>query len=906
MREQMKKRRGKSINTETVKYLIFAAVFTAVLIMFSYCLIQYRTVSRESISFINRFEGTYQFMMAKESDTAREVEEDICVSARLTASALRMNGDPLKPGKYWNGWIIRKKDNRIVFPNDYSEQVTLTASDLPDDYSTNVIDGFEVSCARIDGDNYYIELNPAFEEDKVIERGVNYQKALENYASATGYDYMNLVSREDGDYAITAATGRFKGFRKSSELGLNDFLSTLGSTGPGDDETSAASAKLMHIKRRNYIVFGTKAFDVNDKPSDAYDAAVMLVPLQDIVLRALAFTLVMVVLLLILCIPMAVWLISIFRRLSSGYFTDEQLSCYSYEIIRRKVIIIIAVCAITAYTGAFFTMSLDCIFVQTSRASSTLNEFFKRIDDDAERTAVQWESNQTRYIENAKRLAALIDSYRDLQNEEWLREASGIIDADYIMIFDENGDELISDSQYKRISLNNRKNPDMADFSRLLYGVESISHAGVEDEVTGLTRDYHGICLKYITDEDTYGAMLIAVDPREQNPVSFRNSGRVASSMSPENGFIIGINPKSGAVTTGSSKNLTGNKLKKSEIDDSFLGFIQIDRKPYYAVSSAHGDKYYYYCIDEKNMMEFVLLFSICYALVVLLFLVIMSKQLLSKSPYKSDESEIINAYTRKKLDRLSAFIQQVTEKNNSLLRVNDDRRNVKITKDYYYRNVTPEREALSAFEMLLFIFTLSTGIIVLARNMSAVSGQTVIEYLFTGKWTHGFNLFSFSAIFFLFCILFVLLAFLKAISAVLDTVLAKRARTISSLIINVLFYAVLIIFVFISLGCLGVNAKALLASAGLFGLAVSMSFRDIISDILAGVMIITGKTFEVGDYIEIKDASSGTVKRMGLRKTELISDNGRTFSIRNSHINKVTNHSRKAEKKDADKKEKT
>ena len=112
----------------------------------------------------------------------------------------------------------------------------------------------------------------------------------------------------------------------------------------------------------------------------------------------------------------------------------------------------------------------------------------------------------------------------------------------------------------------------------------------------------------------------------------------------------------------------------------------------------------------------------------------------------------------------------------------------------------------------------------------------------------------------------------------------------------NILFYAALIIFAFVSLGYLGVNAQALLTSAGLIGLAVSMSFRDILTDILAGIMIITGKSFEVGDYIEIKDASSGTVKSMGLRKTELISNNGRTFSIRNRQINKVTNHSQKGD----------
>ena len=205
----MKKKR-KNITTETLKFMIIVTVVSVVLIMVSYCLIQFRTVSRDSISFINRFEETYQFMMAKESDTAKAIENDLCVSARLTASALRMNNTPLKPGKYWNGWIIKKAGGRIVFPDDYSGDVTLAASDLPVDYSTNVIDEVEVSCARIEGDNYYIELSPASKEETVIEEGVNYQKALDNYASATGCDYLSLVSEKDGDYAITAATGRLQ------------------------------------------------------------------------------------------------------------------------------------------------------------------------------------------------------------------------------------------------------------------------------------------------------------------------------------------------------------------------------------------------------------------------------------------------------------------------------------------------------------------------------------------------------------------------------------------------------------------------------------------------------------------------------------------------------------------------
>jgi hypothetical protein len=396
MGEKKKKKKKKSIATKTLIYLIIATAVAAVLIMFSYGKIQFRSLSRESVSLLGSFEETYKFMKDKESDTSKQVENDICVSARLTASAVRTGGDDIRPCRYHKGWIIRKNSNDIEFPDDYSADITLKASDIPDEYSTNVKDGTEVSCARIRRNYYYIEFRAASEEKEIIDEGVNYQKAIDNYAAATGYDYLSFDAEQDGDYSVTAATGKFAACGRASEAGLSEFISTLGSAGSSGGETASGenadsgadsvSAKMIRIKGKNYIVFGTKTFDIKYVP-DA--AAVMLVPLSSILMRALVFTLILIFLMMIMCIPMGVWLISIFRRYSCGYFSEEQLKSYSYEMIKKKVIIIIAMCAITAYGGSFFLMSLDSVSAQTTRADSTLKEYFKRIDDDKERTGIQ-------------------------------------------------------------------------------------------------------------------------------------------------------------------------------------------------------------------------------------------------------------------------------------------------------------------------------------------------------------------------------------------------------------------------------------------------------------------------------------------------------------------------------------
>jgi small conductance mechanosensitive channel len=242
--------------------------------------------------------------------------------------------------------------------------------------------------------------------------------------------------------------------------------------------------------------------------------------------------------------------------------------------------------------------------------------------------------------------------------------------------------------------------------------------------------------------------------------------------------------------------------------------------------------------------------------------------------------------------DSTSIFIQKAAEVNERLLSITEmpkQNKHIAKVKDW---DSTPEREAMSILELMIFLFTIIVGFIMLMRRNSAAGG-TVLDYILTGNWTHGPNLFSFTAVYFLACALFLVLAVLKVLAAVFNAVLSKRVLTIASLLLNIIFYAALLAFIFLSLSFLGVNTKALIASAGFVGLAVILSLQDILSDVFAGIMIITGRTFEVGDYIEIKDGEAGTVAMIGLRRTELIGNNGKTFSIRNSQIIKVINHSR-------------
>jgi small-conductance mechanosensitive channel len=80
---------------------------------------------------------------------------------------------------------------------------------------------------------------------------------------------------------------------------------------------------------------------------------------------------------------------------------------------------------------------------------------------------------------------------------------------------------------------------------------------------------------------------------------------------------------------------------------------------------------------------------------------------------------------------------------------------------------------------------------------------------------------------------------------------------------------AALILGAITALSEMGIDVGALVAGLGLTGFAFGFAFKDIISNVLSGILIIIYKPFQVGDQIKIK-AYDGNVVSIDLRYTVL------------------------------------
>ena len=92
--------------------------------------------------------------------------------------------------------------------------------------------------------------------------------------------------------------------------------------------------------------------------------------------------------------------------------------------------------------------------------------------------------------------------------------------------------------------------------------------------------------------------------------------------------------------------------------------------------------------------------------------------------------------------------------------------------------------------------------------------------------------------------------------------------------------------FIFLSWN---INVSALIASAGIVGLALSFGAQDALSNIFGGMSILADRPFKVGDFINLDTGERGEVTHIGLRSTRLLTRDDVEISVPNSVMGNAT-----------------
>ena len=106
---------------------------------------------------------------------------------------------------------------------------------------------------------------------------------------------------------------------------------------------------------------------------------------------------------------------------------------------------------------------------------------------------------------------------------------------------------------------------------------------------------------------------------------------------------------------------------------------------------------------------------------------------------------------------------------------------------------------------------------------------------------------------------------------------------------------ALLTVYVIILLSMLGVDTTSLVAIFTALSLAISLAVQGTVSNVASGIMLISSKPFEEGDFVEI-GGTSGTVETITISFTKLNTPDNKVVVIPNSTVTaeNITNYSTK------------
>jgi len=97
-------------------------------------------------------------------------------------------------------------------------------------------------------------------------------------------------------------------------------------------------------------------------------------------------------------------------------------------------------------------------------------------------------------------------------------------------------------------------------------------------------------------------------------------------------------------------------------------------------------------------------------------------------------------------------------------------------------------------------------------------------------------------------------------------------------------FGLALAVVIVAALDKLGVPSASLLAALGAAGLAIGLALQGSLANLASGLLLILTRPFRVGDFVEL-GGRSGTVDKVGLLFTRLVSGDNREITVPNREV---------------------
>ena len=652
----------------------------------------------------------------------------------------------------------------------------------------------------------------------------------------------------------------------------------------------------------------------------AEEGVIYLSPLRPAITRVLMHTGMIMTVTLVIFATILTYLLSVQGHVLRHRVTEVQAVRYAPRNLRRIVRRSGLTGAIVVFLCTAMFQHLDVLHEESIVGAESLNRLFTGIQEAVASSVAEAEEEETaRQVSCGERMAALIGGYPELGTPGKLREYCDILGVDYIMLFGPDGRETACSRDYTGFTMEKDLGEDSEDFTRLLQGIPSVVHKPSFNATTGLTRQMIGVKLPAKTDGNgLHGALVMALVPEDGwMPVEYNTDfGGELTLFSADGRRFFFADRESGEIRYSSDPSLLGRTVAESGIPDKSLqggytDFVTIEGDSCYLTTVRQDSEVFYFATDSSWLLKSALPTSLGAMIGYLISLFILTRYVLkdyTEEQYAEWSREAVPAE-----DGIS--IQEVMDEFEDMVAVKIAAKTGKKEKPHFsgilsrgsswlsnfllnekklnLNNMekTPEETAGMVLQILTFLQIIPV-LLYMSMGGRTESSGSLLGYILHGNWMRGLNLFSVCGIITVAAIAFMAVILSKWILSLVSGFSGRAGETICLLLYSLIQYLATMASVYYAFDYLGLSLDSYIASLGVISLALSLGAKDLVSDMLAGLVIVFEGQFKVGDYVVV-DGVRAKVAEIGVRSTKMLTNGKDLMFIDNSQIKKVVNKSK-------------
>ena len=209
-----------------------------------------------------------------------------------------------------------------------------------------------------------------------------------------------------------------------------------------------------------------------------------------------------------------------------------------------------------------------------------------------------------------------------------------------------------------------------------------------------------------------------------------------------------------------------------------------------------------------------------------------------------------------------------------------------------YQENVTKGRMLVLEMNLFLSFMRSKVGLADRFYSWFKEHGSTLYKevrgIIYYPLWTVGqtpFTLATFLKFLFVLIIGILLVRLLRRkASAILVEQLSLSSGTVNSLTTLIYYFLMLVVFM-VALSVVGINLKEVTWIVGALGVGVGFGLQNIVNNFVGGVVLLTERSIEIGDIVELEGDVIGEVKRINMRSTVIRTYDGMDIIVPNSEF---------------------